>query len=96
MERREGKKESPLNGITIEQMREMVREFSYEEVLWPGEESPVIVDVFSASAIVKAYDASSDESKERAEELLKSKAGFMHLYNHVFMHLHNHVFKERK
>lgn len=69
---------------TIEDLRNAVKAGSYIHIKWERDGEIVLLDTFSASAIIQVYEAVKPENKERVERALSnSKSSFMKLHTMV-------------
>lgn len=69
---------------TIDDLRTAVKEGRYIHIKWERDGAIVLLDTFSASAIVKVYDAVKPENKERINAALgRSQSSFTKLHNMV-------------
>lgn len=68
-----------MSNPTIEEIRAAVLECSYMELTWDnGPKEPVILDLFSASAMVQLYDRLKPENQEKfAAAINRSQGAFM-------------------
>lgn len=69
---------------TIDDLRNAVKNGSYIHIKWQRDGEIMLLDTFSASAIVKVYDAVKPENKEKvARAINNSKSSFMKLHTMV-------------
>ena len=69
---------------SIELIRENVKQNSYSELRWAEDDEPVILDLFTASAMVQVYDALKPENQTKfAAAISRSEASFFKVHSMV-------------
>lgn len=70
-----------MKAPSVQALRDIVENKQSERFRWPDETGRgMLVDLFSASAVVATYDKASDETKAKIEAALtKSRAHFVRL-----------------
>ena len=69
---------------SIELIRENVKQNSYTVLVWNEGDKPVILDLFTASAMVQAYDALKPENQTKfAAAISRSEASFFKAHSMV-------------
>lgn len=69
---------------SIEQIRENVKQNSYTELVWNEGDKPIILDLFTASAMVQVYDALKPENKTKfAAAISNSESSFLKAHSMV-------------
>lgn len=69
---------------TIDVIRQNVRQCSYTELRWNEGDKPIILDLFTASAMVKVHDALKPENQTKfAEAISRSEASFLKVHSMV-------------
>lgn len=67
--------------FSIKLLRNILIEHQYEKVRWPNDRRPVIIDAMTAQICLKVFDTMSDKAKQKIEEELKTRDGFIKFYN---------------
>ena len=69
---------------TIDFIRNNVKQNSYSELRWAEDDEPVILDLFTASAMVQVYDALKPENQTKfAAAISRSEASFFKAHSMV-------------
>lgn len=69
---------------TIEQIRQNVKQNSYMELVWNEGDEPIILDLFTASAMVQVHDALKPENQAKfAAAISRSQASFFKVHEMV-------------
>jgi len=80
-----------LHVASLEALKAIVDEHQYRYFTWPNDEpedEPLLIDAFTASAMMKIYDALNLTNQERFRtRLAKSRVGFGILVNFTWEHI---------
>lgn len=69
---------------TIDIIRRNVLDCSYTELRWNEKDEPIVLDLFTASAMVKVHDALKPENQTKfAEAISRSETSFLKVHSMV-------------
>lgn len=69
---------------TIETIRGIVAEKQARKIRFVSDTKPMLLDLFSASAMMAIYDSVNDDNKNKISEMIKTKTGMLKYINFCF------------